>query len=133
MKQFSLCVLLVLLAVIEKTSGDETGEATFYNIEGAPTACGANHQGSELVAALNAAEFDPETHGNPNNNKLCNRQVEVKGPAGTATVKIVDRCPPKSAPGVGCVKGDLDLTPAAFKLVGGDQSVGRVKITWKYV
>jgi hypothetical protein len=58
------------------------------------TACGSNHKSTELIAALNAPQFDPATpHGNPNNNKLCNRLAKVKGPRGTVVVKIVDKCP----------------------------------------
>ncbi|CAF1472846.1 unnamed protein product, partial [Rotaria sordida] len=73
------------------------------------------------------AQFDPSTpNGNPNRNRLCNKQIYVNGPHGTATVRVVDRCP-------GCAYGALDLSPAAFKRIVGnlDKGVGQVTWWWK--
>lgn len=57
-------------------------------------ACGMNSNGNELVCAMAAPDFDPQTpNGNPNNNRLCGKYISVSGPRGTITVKVVDRCP----------------------------------------
>jgi len=57
-------------------------------------ACGIYSGGNELVCAMAAPDFDPQTpNGNPNKNTLCGRSISVTGPQGTVTVKVVDRCP----------------------------------------
>ncbi|CAF1276826.1 unnamed protein product [Adineta ricciae] len=72
------------------------------------TACGTLHSRFDMVAALNAPQFDPHTpNGNPNKNSLCNRRMRVQGPSGSVDVAIVDRCPV-------CKTGDVDLNEAAF-------------------
>ncbi|CAF1383113.1 unnamed protein product [Rotaria sordida] len=84
------------------------------------------HNDGEFIAALNSAQFDPSTpNGNPNNNPLCNREIEVSGPRGTARVRVVDRCP-------GCPYGGLDLSPAAFQRIVGDLSQGVGQVTWEW-
>jgi expansin (peptidoglycan-binding protein) len=56
--------------------------------------CGIYSGGNELVCAMAAPDFDPQTpNGNPNNNNLCGKQISVSGPKGTVTVRVVDRCP----------------------------------------
>lgn len=102
------------------------GDATYYNLMGAYTACGTQHNDDELVCALNSQQFDPETPGgNPNNNGLCGQKIKVTGPRGTAVVTIVDRLPSGNY-------GDLDLSPAAFKRVVGDLGLGRTRVQWQY-
>ncbi|CAF3695623.1 unnamed protein product [Rotaria sp. Silwood1] len=112
----------------DNTGGDAfKGEATYYTVSVGFTACGTMHSDSEYIAALNSAQFDPQTpNGNPNRNTLCNKLVNVVGPNGSATVKIVDKCP-------GCRYGDLDLSEAAFKAIVGDLGIGRGQITWKWL
>ena len=44
---------------------------------------------------------------------------------GGVTVTVVDRCPV-------CKEHDLDLSPAAFDLIG-DQAEGRVEIQWRWL
>jgi expansin (peptidoglycan-binding protein) len=61
---------------------------------------------------------------NPNNNPLCGKYINATGPKGSVRVKIVDTCPP-------CVKGDLDLSPAAFNEIA-DFAAGRVPISWTF-
>ena len=57
-------------------------------------ACGITNNGNELVCAMAAPDFDPQTpNGNPNNNRLCGKYISVSGPRGTVTVRVVDRCP----------------------------------------
>lgn len=71
-------------------------------------ACGQTHSESDLVVALNAADFDPSTpNGNPNNNPLCGRRIRASYNGKSVDVTLVDRCP-------GCNSGDLDLSPSAF-------------------
>lgn len=58
------------------------------------TACGTLHSRFDMVAALNAPQFDPHTpNGNPNKNNRCNKRMRVQGPSGSVDVAIVDRCP----------------------------------------
>lgn len=58
------------------------------------TACGTLHSRNDMVAALNAPQFDPHTpNGNPNRNSLCGKRARVRGPNGSVDVTIVDRCP----------------------------------------
>ena len=102
------------------------GQATYYHLTGV-TACGTIHSDQEFVCALNAQQFDAQTPaGNPNNNRLCGRQVRVVGPSGSATVAVVDRLPSGGY-------GDLDLSPAAFIQIAGSLGVGRVSIDWEFV
>ncbi|KAH8555697.1 RlpA-like double-psi beta-barrel-protein domain-containing protein-containing protein [Umbelopsis sp. PMI_123] len=91
-----------------------TGDGTYYTV--GLGSCGQTNSDSQLVAALNAPQMG--------NNKYCGKSATVKGPKGTVTVKIVDTCP-------GCSSGDLDLSPAAFNQIG-DQSAGRISISWSW-
>ena len=101
-----------------------SGRFTWYNVGVGYTACGSLHGDDELVLALNKAQFDPYTpDGNPNHNTLCNKKVQVTGPKGSAEVILVDMCP-------GCPYGGLDLSPAAFKAVGGSLDIGVVQGSW---
>ncbi|CAF1060441.1 unnamed protein product [Didymodactylos carnosus] len=104
-----------------------SGQATYYTVGGGYTACGSRHNDNEAIAALNSAQFDPQTPGgNPNRNTLCNRRVRVNGPKGSVEVSIVDRCP-------GCGWGSLDLSPSAFQRIAGSLDVGRVNINWDWI
>ncbi|OAD00420.1 hypothetical protein MUCCIDRAFT_148187, partial [Mucor lusitanicus CBS 277.49] len=91
-----------------------TGDGTFYNP--GLGSCGQDNSSDDLIAALNGA--------NPNHNPICGKYINVKGPKGSVKVKIVDTCPP-------CVKGDVDLSPAAFGKIA-DFDAGRVKISWSW-
>ncbi|CAF1635673.1 unnamed protein product, partial [Didymodactylos carnosus] len=42
-------------------SDEVSGEATFYYMNDDITACGTKHNDSEMVGALNAAQFDPRS------------------------------------------------------------------------
>lgn len=116
------------------------GEATFY--QPGLGSCGIESTAKDMIAALNAPQMG--SSGNPNSNKNCGQRIKVVGPKGSVTVKIVsfklsligilctysffllqtDTCP-------GCAKGDLDLSPAAFKKIA-DLDQGRVAITWSF-
>ncbi len=61
------------------------------------------------------------------NSNYCGVCVEVTGKKGTQIIQIVDQCP-------SChVDGDIDLSPAAFKVIVGDLSIGKSAISWKAV
>ena len=66
---------------------------------------------------MNAAQYDTAA--------LCGVYVNVTGPKGTVTVRIVDLCP-------GCKAGDLDLSQEAFARIA-NLAQGRVAITWQVV
>lgn len=93
------------------------GIATYYYATGAG-ACMFDPSPSDLqVAAMNAEEYD--------NAAMCGAYVNVIGPQGAVTVRIVDRCPE-------CHAGHLDLSQEAFAQIA-DLPQGRVSITWQVV
>ncbi|KAL1920041.1 uncharacterized protein VTP21DRAFT_1187 [Calcarisporiella thermophila] len=100
------------------SGGQFSGDGTFYNV--GLGACGKTNNDKELVAALNAPQFG----GGNNNSPVCGKRATVKGPKGSVTVTIVDKCP-------GCKSGDLDLSPAAFNKIA-DAAQGRVPISWSF-
>lgn len=111
-----------------------TGDITYYNPAGGVGACGEALADTDAVAAVNTAFYDAYTQGgNPNNNALCGKQIEVSytdaasGAAASATVAIKDRCG-------ACKPTDVDLTPAVFdQLVPGGEGVGRTTASWRFV
>ncbi|KAI8985145.1 RlpA-like double-psi beta-barrel-protein domain-containing protein-containing protein, partial [Pilobolus umbonatus] len=94
------------------------GDGTFY--QPGLGSCGIVNDEYDLIAALNAPQM--KNGANPNNNPTCGKYIKVTGPLGTVRVKIVDTCPP-------CVKGDVDLSPAAFGRIA-EFDDGRVDISW---
>src|SRR5512135_3134445 len=93
------------------------GIATYYYATGAG-ACSFDPSPSNLmVAAMDAPEW--------NNSAVCGEYVQVWGPKGTVTVRIVDLCPE-------CGVGHLDLSEQAFALIA-NLSAGVVSITWQVV
>lgn len=92
-----------------------SGKATYYYANGTG-ACGNALTDSMLVAALNGSQYAKAN---------CGRCVLVKGPLGSVTVKIEDKCP-------GCAYGDLDLSSTAFKKIA-KLADGRVSISWSFV
>lgn len=114
-------------AAAPATGGYEhVGEATFYDPD--LGACGTSNSGSEMVAAISQSLFDLTTpNGNPNKNPVCGRKARCSVKGGKEfIVTIVDRC-------VGCAFGDIDLSPAAFRASGAQESEGRVKVEWSLV
>src|SRR5512135_2159781 len=95
----------------------ESGRATYYAADGSG-ACGFDPSPNDLdVAAMDAPEW--------NGSAACGECVQVTGPKGVVTVRIVDQCP-------GCEKGHLDLSQEAFAKIA-DVSAGNVPITWQVV
>jgi expansin len=94
-----------------------TGEGTYYDADGTGNCSFDATPGDLLVAAMNAVDYGTAD--------WCGACVEVQGPSGTVTVRIVDQCP-------GCAKGDLDLSAEAFAMIS-PLSAGRIAITWHEV
>ena len=93
------------------------GEGTYYDATGAGN-CSFDPSPEDLmVAALNQTDYA--------NAALCGAYIEVEGPKGIVTVRIVDRCPE-------CASGDVDMSPEAFALIA-DLVAGRVPIRWRIV
>jgi expansin (peptidoglycan-binding protein) len=96
---------------------DEIGDGTYYDADGTG-ACSFDASPDDLmVAAMNAPDFD--------NAAWCGACLEVTGPMGVVTVRVVDECP-------GCAHGDLDLSPQAFQQLA-PLSAGRISIMWHEV
>ncbi|KAK0625461.1 RlpA-like double-psi beta-barrel-protein domain-containing protein-containing protein [Bombardia bombarda] len=121
-----LSPLQLVAAAPEVTTRDlaTTGDLTHYDV--GLGACGWTNSDSELVVALGAPRFDPQTpNGNPNNNPLCGRMIKVNYGGKSVTAKVVDRCQ-------ACLFDDLDLSPAAFQALA-DLGLGRISGTWGFV
>jgi expansin len=70
-----------------------------------------------LVGAMNESQYAGSA--------ACGECVEVEGPKGTVTVRIVDRCPE-------CAPGHVDLSREAFARVA-NVADGRVAVRWRVV
>ncbi len=100
-----------------KENSLHSGIATYYDATGAG-ACSFDPSPDDLmVAAMNNDEY--------NNAAYCGAYVQVTGPKGTITVRIVDLCPE-------CHAGHLDLSREAFAAIA-DLPQGIVSITWRVV
>lgn len=95
---------------------EASGEATYYAADGTGN-CSFPASSDRMVAAINASDYATAA--------WCGACVAVTGPAGTVTVRVVDKCP-------GCDPGDLDLSSEAFAMIS-PLSAGRVAITWHEV
>ncbi|KAG2205048.1 hypothetical protein INT46_010064 [Mucor plumbeus] len=96
--------------------GSMSGDATFYSV--GLGSCGDTNSDSELVAALSE-----ELMGTGSDGSYCGKSITIKGKSGkSVTVKVVDSCP-------SCGKGDIDLSPTAFKKLGS-LDTGVLPITW---
>ncbi|HZD56226.1 MAG TPA: expansin EXLX1 family cellulose-binding protein [Anaerolineales bacterium] len=110
---------IVYLPIVQNSASEafHAGEGTYYDATGAGN-CSFDPSPQDLmVAAMNQTDYDHAA--------LCGAYVEVSGPKGTVTVRIVDRCPE-------CAPGDVDLSKEAFALIA-DLVAGRVPIRWRIV
>lgn len=90
------------------------GEGTFYGATGQGN-CSYDPSPSDLmIAAMNHSQYAGSA--------ACGEFVEVTGPKGKVTVRIVDQCPE-------CKPGDIDLSTQAFAKIA-DPVAGRVPISW---
>jgi len=95
-----------------------TGEATYYDEADGGGSCSFDPTPQDLmVGAMNQTDYA--------NSAICGAYVELTGPNGTITIRIVDRCPV-------CPAGNIDLSPLAFSQIAA-LSKGRVPITWRIV
>jgi expansin (peptidoglycan-binding protein) len=94
-----------------------TGIATYYDATGDGACMFGPSPNDLMVTALNAEEYNTAAY--------CGAFVEVYGPSGTVTVRIVDLCPE-------CLAGHLDLSREAFAKIA-NPVLGRVSITWRIV
>src|SRR4051812_39572876 len=95
-----------------------TGEATYYNEADGGGNCLFDPTPQDLmVGAMNHTDYA--------NSAICGAFVELTGPNGTITIRIVDQCPE-------CPAGNIDLSPLAFSKIA-ELIKGRVPITWKIV
>ncbi|CEP08967.1 hypothetical protein [Parasitella parasitica] len=96
--------------------GSMSGDATYYSV--GLGSCGDTNSDSELVAALSE-----DLMGTGADGSYCGKSITLKSKSGkSVTVKVVDSCP-------GCGKGDVDLSPTAFKKLGS-LDTGVIPITW---
>lgn len=94
----------------------QTGEATYYDGADGSGNCSFPPSPQDLmIGAMNTVDYAASA--------MCGAFVEVTGPKGNITIRIVDRCP-------GCSAGDIDLSPQAFEQIA-ELSHGRVPITWR--
>jgi expansin (peptidoglycan-binding protein) len=101
-----------------RNAGSRAGEGTYYDADGTGNCSFARDDSRPLrVAAMN----DPDWEGSA----VCGSCAAVRGPEGSVTVRIVDRCPE-------CASGDLDLSPDAFREIAPLER-GRVPIEWSEV
>ncbi|KAI8635950.1 RlpA-like double-psi beta-barrel-protein domain-containing protein-containing protein, partial [Parasitella parasitica] len=91
-----------------------SGGATFYSV--GLGSCGYSNSDDEMVAALSMSLMGGA------NSELCGKSITVTSSSGSVTLKVVDSCP-------GCSKGDVDMSEAAFKMLG-DPAQGRIPVTW---
>jgi len=109
-------IYLPLIATT-KLNPPQQGIATYYTATGAGACSFEPSPNDLLVAAMNAEEY--------NNAAYCGAFVEVSGPSGTVTVRIVDLCPE-------CKTGHLDLSREAFAKIA-NPVLGRVPISWRVI
>jgi len=93
------------------------GKATYYDADGSGNCSFPASPQDLMVAALNTPDY--------NGSQSCGACVQVKGPSGTVTVRIVDRCPE-------CQQGHIDLSKEAFAKIAALQ-LGVVQVTWQFV
>ena len=94
-----------------------SGQATYYEATG-EGACEFDASPTNLlVAAVNEHEYY--------NSLPCGTYIQVSGPDGDVTVRIVDYCPT-------CDPGDIDLSEEAFAQIA-EPVIGVVPISWRFV
>lgn len=98
-------------------SAYQDGLITFYDADGSGN-CSFDPSADLDVAAMDIGQYE--------NSAVCGACVQVEGPKGTLTVRIVDSCPDCSE------KGHLDLSQQAFAKLA-DPAEGRVSVRWRMV
>jgi expansin (peptidoglycan-binding protein) len=100
------------------SSEQREGIATYYDYSGSSgVSCGYGVTADTDIAAMDAPEYAGSA--------VCGSCLDVSGPKGKVTVRVVDLCPE-------CEKGHLDLSEQAFAKIA-DPVAGRVSITYAVV
>ena len=99
------------------TSDVHHGDGTYYNADGSGNCSYDPSPNDLMVGAMNHVDYA--------NSAICGAYVEITGPKGVITVRIVDQCPE-------CQQGDIDLSPQAFAKIA-DLVQGRVPISWRVI
>jgi expansin len=94
-----------------------TGIATFYTSADGTGSCSYDATSDVDIAAFDLTDFAGSA--------ACGECIQLTGPKGTVTVKVVDSCPP-------CEDHHLDLSPGAFAKIA-DPAQGRVDITYQAI
>jgi expansin (peptidoglycan-binding protein) len=111
-------LIVKLGGVVSGGEAIHTGQATYYDEADGGGNCSFDPTPQDLmVGAMNQTDYA--------NSAICGAYVELTGPAGTITIRIVDRCPE-------CPAGDIDLSPLAFSKIAA-LSQGRAPISWRIV
>lgn len=105
-------------AVLFGRSQTGTGRMTYYTP--GQGSCGATNTASDMVVAVSAATFG--TYANPNASPACQMTATITCGKTTVRAAVRDKCP-------GCGAGDIDVSPAVFKLCG-DLSLGVIQVSW---
>lgn len=142
--QYSMCLLIVFVGLSQATAAtadprttaylalavkplrvmpglpldpyaEQQGEGTWYTADGTGNCGFPASPGNLMVAAMNNTDYG--------NSWACGAYVNIIGPNGSVTVRIVDRCPE-------CQPGDIDLSQEAFAKIAA-LSAGRVPIRWR--
>jgi len=109
----------------ESSGGSVTGGvATFFTQNGVAGACGAKHQDSDFIAAIDQARYGSSSK----KSSLCGKKVHITNTSNqkSVTVTIADDCPT-------CKNSNsIDLSVGAFKQIA-TEAEGEVEIVWSFV
>ncbi|EIW81905.1 plant expansin [Coniophora puteana RWD-64-598 SS2] len=107
-------------------SGVQTGDATWYQT--GLGACGVVNKNTDFIAAVSHSLFDTYpgySDGNPNDNPVCGKKINMHYGGKSVAVEVTDRC-------TGCATTSLDLSPSAFQHLASE-SAGRLHgMTWEW-
>jgi expansin len=96
-------------------SGEVSGTATHYVLQGLPNCSYPSPPADGLFVALPPAEY--------NNAAACGGYLEVHGPDGSVRVEVIDQCP-------NCGDGHIDLSEAAFSAIA-PLNQGQIDVTYQ--
>lgn len=94
-----------------------SGEGTYYDADGSGACSFPATPDDLMVGAMNLTDYADSA--------VCGTCLDLTGPSGSVTVRVVDLCPE-------CAPGDVDLSPQAFEQIA-DLVQGRVAIDWRFV
>ncbi|EST08301.1 RlpA-like double-psi beta-barrel domain protein [Kalmanozyma brasiliensis GHG001] len=108
------------------TASPFSGRATFYNT--GLGACGITNADNDPIVAISRDLFEQynPSDGNPNNNSLCGKKVEISWNGKKAYAFATDECP-------GCEKTSLDCSPGVFEQLDNKDKGVLDGISWRFV